>query len=170
MKSKTIFVFFITLFILSMPRASVYAVLTSKRALEEVEKLGQPIPEEELPPVIPNVEYKAEGLRDPFQAYLGEKKEVEKTGMVRSEAEVSPPSLTIQGIIWGAKFPQAIINNKVVKAGDTIEGARILDINKDGIKVFYENRQYDLSSPANINLQNLEKKPEGGQDERYQKY
>lgn len=169
MKNKILFVFFIHLFILNISQASLYAVLTTKRALEEVEKLAQPTPEEELSPVIPKIEYKAEGLRDPFQTYLKEEKETERSDRDRAVA-TTPPPLTIQGIIWGAKFPQAIINNKVVKVGDTIEGARILDIGKDGIKVFYNNRQFDLSSPASVNLQSLEKKPEGGQDERSQKY
>jgi hypothetical protein len=59
----------------------------------------------------------------------------------------------VQGVIWGTELPQAIINNKVVKVGDTIEEVRILDIQKGGITVFYKSRNYTISSPAGVDLQ-----------------
>jgi len=83
------------------------------------------------------IEYKAEGLKDPFQ-----EEEIEAPVPERKRAL---PSLTIQGIVWGGSFPQAIINNKVVRAGDTIEGVEITDINKNGVTVFFENQKYTLS-------------------------
>jgi len=106
----------------------------------------------------PNVEYTADGLRDPFEDYLiiEEAAPALQEGL-KQEVSLPLPSLSIQGIIWGGRFPQAIINNKVVKVGDTIEGARITDINKNGVLVFFENREYNLSSPAALNLQSLEK-------------
>ena len=125
-------------FILSLFIANVFAIEEIFKALG-LEKTAQP---EVI--VRPNVEYKAEGLRDPFQGPI-RKETGEEPGKI---TETPPPSLTVQGIIWGGRFPQAIINNKVVKVGDTIEGVRITDINKDGITIFYEDRQYNLSSPA----------------------
>lgn len=116
--------------------------------------------------VIPHIEYKAEGSRDPFESYL--KKEEVLQGQPQQEGTAPsppPPALTVQGIIWGGRFPQAIINNKIVKVGDTIEEARILDINKDGVTVFFGNRKYNLLSPAAANLQILEKEPKGGKHE-----
>lgn len=145
MNRKTIILFFISVFILFgfMPTSSESEVTTR-----------------------PNLEYKADGLRDPFEGYIAKKEERKVSEVPTQEVSVSPPTLTVQGIIWGGLFPQAIINNKVVKVGDTIEGAQIMDIKKEGIVVSFKNRQYNLSSPAALNLQGL-KKLKGGQDEGY---
>jgi len=94
----------------------------------------------------PRMEYKASDLKDPFQSPKEEKQQVAQV-----KAQEKPlPQLVIQGIVWGGSFPQAIINNKVVKIGDTIEEVRIIDIKNDGVTVSFENRTYDLSSPAAV--------------------
>jgi type II secretory pathway component PulC len=110
----------------------------------------------------PNIEYKEEeGLRDPFQP--PEELEAKKEQIPPEPVQVEPlPSLAIQGIVWGSSLPQAIINNKVVKVGDTIEGVRITDINKNGVTVSWGNQEYNLSSPAVVNLESSKKKPQGG--------
>lgn len=145
MNRKTITLFFSALFIIFgfMPTSSESEVTTR-----------------------PNLEYKADGLRDPFEGYIVRKEEQKVSTVPSQEVSVSPPTLTVQGIIWGGRLPQAIINNKVVKIGDTIEGAQIMDIKKKGIVVSFKNREYNLSSPAAVNLESL-KKPEGGQHEGY---
>lgn len=108
----------------------------------------------------PQIEYKPEELRDPFWPPPQQMEPPEQIPQV--EAKVEPlPTLVIQGVVWGGFAPQAIINNKVVKVGDVIEGVHIIDINKDGITVFFDNREYNLSSPAVVNLQSS-KKIEGG--------
>lgn len=107
-------------------------------------------------------EYKAKDLRDPFQFFkmkIEEKPKEQVTEEEKAEA-VSLPGLTIQGIVWGGNFPQAIINNKVVKIGDTVEGAQIIDIKKDGVTVYFGNRKHNLPSPAAINLKSSQKKPD----------
>ena len=101
------------------------------------------------------IEYKSEDLRDPFQE---EKIEIEEQPQVQIETKPLP-SLQIQGIVWGGGFPQAIINNKVVRVGDTIEGVRITDINKSGVIVFFGNRQYNLSTSSPITSQDLKTNP-----------
>lgn len=89
------------------------------------------------------VEYTADQESDPF------KPEQEAGG--KSEAAVKPqqekplPVLTVQGIVWGGVFPQAIINNKIVRIGDTIEGARVVDITKSGVIIFFNEREYPIS-------------------------
>lgn len=101
------------------------------------------------------IEYKAEGLRDPFQEQKIEIKEEPE-----AEVETKPlPALQVQGIVWGGSIPQAIINNKVVRVGDTIEEARIVDITKNGIIVFSENKKYNLPIPSLTNLQNSQQSP-----------
>lgn len=117
----------------------------------------------------PNLEYKASDLRDPFQEYpIEEEKKIEAIPQVeapKQEEVVTPPALTIQGIIWGGRFPQAIINNKVVKIGDIIEEAQVSGISKEGVVITFKNRQFNLSSPAAVNLESVKRKSEGGQNE-----
>ncbi|MFA5090982.1 MAG: hypothetical protein WC510_08215 [Candidatus Omnitrophota bacterium] len=109
------------------------------------------------------VEYTAAGTRDPFQA---EKiQEVSGNGSpAQAQAGEKPlPSFVIQGIVWGDNFPQAIINNKVLKVGDTIEEARIVTIDRNGIIVMFNKRQYNLSSPASGQLKaDKQEAPKGG--------
>jgi len=93
----------------------------------------------------PKVEYNAETYEDPFEGPVIE----QDAGAVVSGAQKKPlPALTVQGVVWGGIFPQAIINNKVVKVGDIIEGVRILAIDKEGITIFFEGDQFKLPSPA----------------------
>jgi hypothetical protein len=100
------------------------------------------------------MEYKSEGLKDPFEEEKIEIKEEPQQG----EAKPLPP-LQIQGIVWGGNFPQAIINNRVLRSGDTIEGARITDIAKSGITIFFDNRRYNLPASSSVNPQALKNNP-----------
>jgi len=103
----------------------------------------------------PQVEYVCERIKDPFQANIIRTVSSE----VPQPEDITPPSVEIQGIIWGGDVPQAIIDNTVVRPGDTVQGdIRIISINKEGVAVFYNNQRFMLSSPAIINLQELEEK------------
>lgn len=100
------------------------------------------------------IEYKSEGLRDPFQ---DEKREIIEEPV---QVETKPlPSLQIEGVVWGGSLPQAIINNRVMRVGDTVEGARITDINQSGVTVFFENRQYNLTTSSPISSQGAKNNP-----------
>jgi hypothetical protein len=71
------------------------------------------------------------------------------TGEISSPVEKKPlPELKVQGVIWGGNFPQAIVNNKVLKVGDTVEGVEIKSIDKKGITVLFEGSESTISSPA----------------------
>ena len=105
------------------------------------------------------VEYKSGNMRDPF--YQEKKPEVIKK-IEEVPVEKKPlPALKIQGMVWGGDFPQAIINNKVVKIGDTIEGASIVQINKEGVVILFEKQKYSLPSPGATDLEGSFKSPEG---------
>lgn len=84
------------------------------------------------------VEYTSQDLRDPFKSPLEMEKVLDKG--VAPEAGLS--HLKVQGMVWSSKMPQAIINNTVVRIGEVINGAEILDIRKEGIYVLYQGRQY----------------------------
>lgn len=104
-------------------------------------------------------EYKVEALRDPFQSYLAKEGIKDITGE-NIELPAKPlPSLTVQGIIWGGKVPQAIINNKVLKTGDIIEEVKIIAISNKGITVSFSGQEYNLSTPVQSGPG---KKSEGG--------
>jgi hypothetical protein len=106
-----------------------------------------------------NIEYKAENLPDPFIDYKAE----EALEASQRPAELKPlPPLVVQGMVWGGNFSQAIINGKIVKVGESIEGVRITEINKEGIVVLFDNQLYKIASPAKINYGNLKKSQEGG--------
>ena len=104
----------------------------------------------------PNVEYKSEELKDPFEPPEEEKKpEAEPEKQIMPEVKPAPPPvLKIEGLVWGGRLPQAIINQKVVKIGDIIEGAQIVDINREGVTLTFNNSQYNL--PSQWMLNNLE--------------
>jgi hypothetical protein len=94
----------------------------------------------------PKVDYSAQGLRDPFMGKGGQSGTGEEVNPVVEKKPL--PALTVQGVIWGGDFPQAIINNKVLKVGDTIEGVKIKAIAKEGIIVLFEGSESAISSPA----------------------
>lgn len=111
----------------------------------------------------PLVEYKSAGAKDPFILYVDEK----NTAKTMDETEVTtlPADITLRGIVWGGKFNQAIIKNKIVKVGDTIGEVSILDITQNGVSVFYKGRKFELASPAQEKMNKLKKKV-GGKDEK----
>jgi len=91
-----------------------------------------------------SMSYSAGKLRDPFKTPL----KVETVIPEIVVSNVSPPSLKIQGVFWDCDSARAIINNKIVKAGDIIEGAKIVSIEKDNITIFFVNRQFLFPAPA----------------------
>jgi hypothetical protein len=117
---------------------------------------------------LPRIEYRSDGLRDPFEGVfkkeLTSNKEIKETK--QEPAPTQPPGLTVQGIILGSKMDQAIINDKLVKTGDTIEGAEVRSISKDGVEIIFKNRTFKLPSPAAAQLQSLKIGSKGGQDEK----
>ena len=105
----------------------------------------------EEPEVItrPKVEFNRT-KRDPFEKVIirkgkGEAR-IQNTDDAASRSLID--SFVIQGLIWGGNFPQAIINNKVYKVGDTIQGATISNIDKNGIIFTLSGKKYILSSSS----------------------
>jgi hypothetical protein len=96
----------------------------------------------------PVLEYKSEVERDPFLDYLPEKQEPLAQAEVKEDFASKLKSLEVQGIIWGSGMPQAIVNNKVIRAGDMLEGARVISIEKNGINLMMDEREYKLGPPS----------------------
>jgi len=62
---------------------------------------------------------------------------------------IKPPSLTINGLVWNSEFPQAIVNNQIVKLGDTIEGVTVVGIHREGIDITFAGVQFTISKDTN---------------------
>jgi len=121
----------------------------------------------------PVIEYTSGDLRDPFSdlfqlAEEKAKKEKEAQTIQAPLENIVPdkplPSLDnfkVQGVIWGGKFPQAIINNKVLGVGDSIEGVEIVKIDKKGITLNFAGRTATLAAlgnPPSVTKGNKEEK------------
>lgn len=90
----------------------------------------------------PEVVYSGSDYDSPFKSGLPKKQDDSDKGRPDGTDEYAPPSLTVQALVWGGQYPQAIINNTVVKVGDTIEEAEILEIAKDKVKLLYKGRNF----------------------------
>jgi len=114
-----------------------------KEQWKEVEILERNIPAEQQ-----GVSYDADPEKTPFKSPMEEKK---KDIDVATE-DVSLPSMTFQGMVWGSTRPQVIINNKVYDVNDVIyTGAdlgeeafpvKITDVKREGIYLRYKGKDF----------------------------
>lgn len=155
-----------TVLILNLICASFTSVLFARQDMESIKKLV----EESYPVDIqlikrPRVVYDAGNLRDPFITTFKEEEIIEVSG-APVEEKVALPPLEVQGIVSGPNFSQAIVNGKILKIGDTIENANIIDIDKEKVVVLFKSKQFTLSSPVLDMLEKLQKhKKEGEKNE-----
>ena len=63
---------------------------------------------------------------------------------VATPPAIPKPSFKISGLVWNTPKPQAIINDRVYKVGDTIESWAIISIGKKGVEVISQNTKYLL--------------------------
>lgn len=100
------------------------------------------------------VEYIASGLRDPFENQLPQPEPiiVEKPASASETPQepVRPPEFTVEGIVSGGPIPQAVIQDKVVRIGDTVEEALITNITKEGVEVTYEGETFVIPAPSKV--------------------
>ena len=78
------------------------------------------------PPVVPDQPWQ----RDPFAVDLRR-----LPPGTQGLPEPSFPSLKVSGIVWGPNGYKALVNDHVVRAGDKVEGARIVRITPKGVVV-----------------------------------
>ena len=65
--------------------------------------------------------------------------------ITETSVEITPPSLTINGLIWNTDNPQAIVNDQVVGVGDTIAEVTILGIQRSGIQILYSGKTFSIA-------------------------
>ena len=110
---------------------------------------------------LPVIAYTSENLKDPFTGTVIPETEDEIQREAAPLEKISLPDIKIQGIIWGTNNPQAIINNKVVKVGSTVNEITILDISGSEIIISYKNKKFALPAPSGIKTPDVKYK-EGG--------
>ncbi len=108
--------------------------------------------------VLKKVEYAAEGLKDPFRSPSSLNPQEEINNSTAAVTDKIFPDFTIQGVIWGGNNPLVIIDNTILKIGDSIKDCRILEIDKEGVTVFYINKRYTLPLPGGLKGGTNEKK------------
>lgn len=88
-------------------------------------------PAKAIMPVAGQYAEEAEWGRDPFSGrlYLSEKK---------------ASALRLVGIIWDKHQPLAMINERILKAGDTIQGKQIIRINPDSVIIDDGSKETEL--------------------------
>jgi type II secretory pathway component PulC len=76
--------------------------------------------------------------RDPFYRFTAK-----KTGQVdQPEAVVG---WELGGILWSENNPSAVINKKIVRHGDIVNGARVVKISKDIVILEKDNTEFTLN-------------------------
>jgi hypothetical protein len=77
------------------------------------------------------------GRRDPFT--IGENKLAEGP-----KAAVQFSGFNLTGIVWGPHGYQALLNDYVVRVGDQVNGARIVNITKEGVELAKDGQTHFL--------------------------
>ena len=106
------------------------------------------------------VEFNALYARDPFAPMFPAKEAKEGSltqGPFLKEEVIQPPTLIVQGLVWGTNLPQAIVENKVVRIGDHINEAEVVRIDKEGIMISYKGKTFTIRPESPV----LKKKQSG---------
>lgn len=74
------------------------------------------------------VEYTAGDARDPFTSFAREAAKPDAAGKPEEPFELS-------GLVWGNAMPQAILNGTIIRVGDKIDSAEVLEISKEGVRL-----------------------------------
>jgi len=98
-----------------------------------------PIMTKSQPPVI-----QKETLPSPIP--IPKEKPLLDTGLSVSIQKQAMPSLVLNGVFFSENEGYALINNRIVKKGDVIDGAAVTQINLDGVECKFEDSIIKLSS------------------------
>ena len=61
-----------------------------------------------------------------------------------NEKPVELPRITLQGIVFGVKDPQVIVDEQSYGIGDHVMGATIRSISKHGVKLLFSGKEFDV--------------------------
>lgn len=91
--------------------------------------------------------YDEENLRNPLDPLVKERSARPSEPKKEQEVQVSTdlPRMALHGIIWDPDSPIAIIDGLDLSVGDTIKGARVVEIRFDSVVLTYRSRQHVLT-------------------------
>ena len=96
--------------------------------------------------------------RDPFESWLP-KPAIEvkdqpvsagEPAVMTQRPQIQPPALIVTSQISGGPVPQAVIDGKIFRVGDKVQGALITNITREGIKVLYEEQTFLYPAPSRM--------------------
>ena len=64
---------------------------------------------------------------------------------VAEEMPVILPEFVLEGVTWGGAEPMAIVEGKVMREGDMIEGAKVTQITSEGVTFEYLKKAFTLT-------------------------
>lgn len=80
-----------------------------------------------------NFEYAREGLGKPVSIIQATLNNIEQKNSISKMG--SYDSMKLNGIVYGGEGKWAIVNNRIIKEGDSILGGEVVNIAKDFIKI-----------------------------------
>ena len=86
-------------------------------------------------------------LRDPMAPLVTERRSSSSNaGQSRSApAPITLPAMTLSGIVWDPESALAMIDGVALHVGDTIKGARIVEIGIDRVALMYKAKRFVLT-------------------------
>lgn len=85
--------------------------------------------------------------RNPFKDWFPVIKKEETKGKpaeIKQEVVFDVSRFKLQGIVWGSVVPKAVINDKIYSVGDKLDEAQIKDINKEGVLLIFNEKEYKI--------------------------
>ena len=89
-----------------------------------------------------------EGARDPMMApsgVLASKRPATSAGDSKPAAPKTLPPMWLSGIIWDPENPIAMIDGLDLRVGDSIKGARVVEIRMESVVLSYASRTHVLT-------------------------
>ena len=85
--------------------------------------------------------------RDPMEALVAESSAGPRsTGPRRSApAPITLPSMTLSGVVWDPDSALVMIDGMALRVGDTIKGAKIVEIGIDRVALTYKSKRFVLT-------------------------
>ncbi len=100
------------------------------------------------------VQYTAKTLRDPFSD-AAENNRVDDTTLM----EQSLSTMNVQGILYTVDNPVAIIEGKIYRVGSSLGAGRVVQIEKEGVTVSLNGKQFTIKQRRGKTNANQQKKP-----------
>lgn len=109
----------------------------------------------------------SEERRSPFKDWfpvikIEPKENEEPLVFVEPEKTFDVSIYEVQGLIWATNKPKAIINNEIYSIGDKLGGADITKIDKEGVILIFDDKEYTVTTKQKINV----KKSDLGNEEK----